>query len=121
MEGTQSKPTTIDEYIAQFPEDVQQILQKVRAVIKEAAPGATEKISYQMPAYYLNGYLVYFAAWKTHIGFYPAGAGIETFDNEIAAYKRSKGAVQFPLDKPIPYDLISRITKFRVEQNLAKK
>ena len=118
MENKKSQPTTIDEYIAQFPEDVQQILLKIRAVIKESAPGAVEKISYQMPAFYQNGNLVYFAAWKRHIGFYPAGAGIEAFQEELSAYKWAKGSLQFPLDKPIPYDLISRIVKFRVAQNL---
>jgi uncharacterized protein YdhG (YjbR/CyaY superfamily) len=120
MEGKSDKPTTIDEYIAQCPEDVQPILAKVRAVIKESAPGAVEKISYQMPAFYLKGNLVYFGAHKNHIGFYPTGSGIEAFKEELSDYKWSKGAVQFPLDQPIPYDLISRIVKFRVAQNLKK-
>lgn len=108
------QPTTIDEYIAQFPEDVQEILSQIRAVVREAAPQATEKISYQMPTFYLNGNLVHFAAHPRHIGFYPTPAGIEAFKDELSGYKSSKGAVQFPLDRPIPYDLISRIVKFRV-------
>lgn len=112
---------TIDEYIAQFPEEIQAILQKIRAVIREAAPDATEKISYQMPTFYLNGNLVHFAAFKTHIGFYPVPSGIEKFKEELSQYKGGKGSVQFPLDKPIPYDLIRRITLFRVEENLQSK
>jgi uncharacterized protein YdhG (YjbR/CyaY superfamily) len=117
MEGKKG-PTTIDEYISQFPEDVQHILVKIRAVIKESAPEAVEKISYQMPAFYLNGYLVYFGAHQRHIGFYPTSSGIEAFKAELSAYKWAKGSVQFPLDKPIPYELISQIVKFRVAENL---
>ena len=109
---------SIDEYIAQFPEDIQAILQQIRSVIKEAAPEATEKISYQMPTFYLKGNLVHFAAFKSHIGFYPVPSGIEKFKEELSQYKGGKGSVQFPLDKPIPYDLIRRITIFRVEENL---
>jgi len=120
MDSNKAKPTTIDEYIAQCPEDVQQILQKVRAVIHEAAPDAVEKISYQMPSFYLKGSLVWFAAFKNHIGFYPAPTGIEAFAEEIAPYKHAKGTIQFPLDQPIPYDLIRRIVEFRVAENLKK-
>jgi uncharacterized protein YdhG (YjbR/CyaY superfamily) len=120
MEGKKSRPTTIDEYIAQFPADVQQILVKVRAVIRESAPAAVEKISYQMPGFDLNGSLVWFAAHEHYIGLYPTGSGIEAFKEELATYKSSKGAVQFPLDKPIPYELISKIVKFRVAENLKK-
>ena len=109
---------SIDEYIAQFPEDIQAILQQIRSVIKEAAPEATEKISYQMPTFYLKGNLVHFAAFKSHIGFYPVPSGIEKFKEELSQYKSGKGSAQFPLDKPIPYDLIRRITLFRVEENL---
>lgn len=109
---------SIDEYIAQFPEDIQAILQQIRSVIKDAAPDATEKISYQMPTFYLKGNLVHFAAFKTHIGFYPVPSGIEKFKEELSQYKSGKGSAQFPLDKPIPYDLIRRITLFRVEENL---
>lgn len=109
---------TTDEYIAQFPPDVREILQNLRAVIKEAAPEATEKISYQMPTFYLNGNLVHFAAYARHIGFYPAPSGIEAFKEELSPYKGAKGSVQFPLDKPLPMDLISRIVRFRVSENI---
>jgi len=112
--------TTIDEYIAQFPEDVQHILVKIRAVIKESAPEAVEKISYQIPCFYLNGNLVYFGAFRHHIGFYPTSSGTEAFKEELSAYKWSKGSVQFPLDKPMPYELISKIVKYRVAENLKK-
>ena len=99
---------------------MQPILVKIRAVIKESAPEAVEKISYQMPAFYLNGDLVWFGAYKHHIGFYPIPSGIEAFKQELSAYKRAKGSVQFPLDKPIPYDLIRKIVKYRVAENLKK-
>jgi len=112
--------TTTDEYIAQFPPDVREILQNLRAVIKEAAPEATEKISYQMPTFYLNGNLVHFAAYARHIGFYPAPSGIEAFKEELSPYKGAKGSVQFPLDKPLPIDLIGRIVRFRVSENIKK-
>lgn len=112
--------TTIDEYIALFPEDVQMKLRELRAVIKAAAPEAGEKISYQMAAFTLHGILVYFAAFKNHIGFYPAPRGIEQFKDELSAYKGSKGTVQFQLDEPIPYDLVTKIVKFRVKENLEK-
>ncbi len=112
--------TTVDEYIEQFPTEIREKLQQIRAVIKEAAPEATEKIGYQMPAFYLNGSLVYFAAFKHHIGFYPAPRGIEVFKEELSQYKGAKGSVQFPLDKPLPLDLISRIVKFRVAENMKK-
>lgn len=114
----QAPSQTIDEYIAQFPEDVKEILEQIRLVIREAAPDATEKISYQMPTFYFHGNLVHFAAFKTHIGFYPVPSGIEKFKEELSQYKGGKGSVQFPLDQPIPYDLIRRITLFRVEENL---
>ena len=109
--------TSIDEYIAQYPENIQQILQKIRSVIQEAAPDASEKISYQMPTFFLNGNLVHFAAFKSHIGFYPVPSGIEKFQDELSQYKGGKGSVQFPLDEQIPYDLIRRVTLFRVEEN----
>ena len=120
MEPNIGQPATIDEYIARFPADVQQILARVNAVIKESAPEAVEKMSYGMPGYVLRGYLVGFAAHQRHIGFYPTPSGIEAFETELSAYKRSKGAVQFPLDSPIPDDLISTIVKFRVAENLKK-
>jgi len=115
-----SAPTTIDEYIAGFPPDVQEILQKIRAVIREAAPGAQETIKYRMPTFTLQGNLVHFAAFKKHIGFYPVPSGIEKFKDELARYVGGKGSVQFPLSQPIPYDLIRRIVQFRVQENLAK-
>ncbi|MBN1372776.1 MAG: DUF1801 domain-containing protein [Anaerolineaceae bacterium] len=111
---------TIDDYIAQFPEEVQKTLRELRAVIRAAAPDAEEKISYQMPTFYLNGNLVHFAAYKNHIGFYPAPSGIEHFKEELSGYAGAKGSVQFPLDQPIPFDLIMRITEFRAEENRAK-
>lgn len=113
-------PENFDQYIAGFPVDVQEILEKIRSTIHEAAPDAEEKISYQMPTFTLEGNLVHFAAYKHHIGFYPAPSGIGKFKKEISAYKWAKGSVQFPLDQPIPYDLISRITSFRVTENLAR-
>jgi uncharacterized protein YdhG (YjbR/CyaY superfamily) len=121
MEENKGQPTTIDEYIAQYPEDVQRILIKIREVIKESAPGAVEKISYQMPTFYLNGNLVHFAAHPHHIGFYPTPSGIEAFKDEISAYKWAKGSVQFPLDEPMPYELIGEIVAFRVRENLKQK
>jgi uncharacterized protein YdhG (YjbR/CyaY superfamily) len=110
----------IDDYIAAFPPDIQQILEKVRATIRNAAPDAQETISYAIPTFTLKGNLVHFAAFKKHIGFYPAPTGIEQFENETAAYKAGKGSLQFPLDQPIPYDLISKIVAFRVKENLGK-
>jgi uncharacterized protein YdhG (YjbR/CyaY superfamily) len=119
MKTGQSVPQTIDEYIAGFPPDVQEILQKIRKTVHEAAPDATEKISYQMPTFYLQGNLVHFAGFKEHIGFYPVPTGIEKFKKELSVYKQGKGSVQFPLDQPIPYGLITKIVKFRVKENLA--
>ena len=116
----QTAPKTIDEYIAGFPPDVQAILQKIRLTIRKAAPGAEETIKYQMPTFMLNGNLVYFAGFKNHVGFYPIPTGIEKFKKELAAYKQGKGSIQFPLDQPIPYGLISKIVKFRVKENLAR-
>ena len=120
MEKEKTAPATIDAYIAQYPQDVQQILQKIRAAIKEAAPQAVEKFSYQMPGFAFHGALVWFAVHTRHIGFYPTGTGIEAFKNELSTYKTSKGAIQFPLDQPIPYDLIRRIVKFKVAENMKK-
>ncbi|MGD1119514.1 MAG: DUF1801 domain-containing protein [Dehalococcoidales bacterium] len=116
----ESQYQTVDEYIKAFPEDVQAILRKMRQTIRLAAPEAKEMISYRMPAYKLNGVLVYFAAYKSHLGFYPTASGIEAFKKELAPYKTSKGAVQFPLDSPVPYALVTRIVKFKVQENLAK-
>jgi uncharacterized protein YdhG (YjbR/CyaY superfamily) len=111
---------TIDDYIDTFPEDVQGILQELRQTIRDAAPHAKEAISYQMPTFKLNGNLVHFAAYKKHIGFYPAPSGIEAFKEELAPYKFSKGAIQFPIEQPIPHDLVSKIVQFRVSEQLNK-
>lgn len=110
----------IDKYIANFPNEVQEILERIRATIREAAPDAEETISYQMPTFRLNGNLVHFAAYKKHIGFYPTPSGIEKFKKELAAYQSAKGSVQFPLDRPIPYELIGKIVAFRARENLAR-
>ncbi|MDF2659360.1 MAG: hypothetical protein K0Q94_2151 [Paenibacillus sp.] len=120
MERDKATFATIDDYISQFPPEVQDILRTLRNVIKEAAPEAKEKISYQMPTFVLHGNLVHFAAYKNHIGFYPAPSGIEAFQQELAAYKGAKGSVQFPIDKPLPYDLIRRIVQYRVAENVKK-
>lgn len=120
MESSKVGFTSIDEYIATFPEETQKILEQIRATIKAAAPEAQEKISYQMPTFFLKGNLVHFAGYKTHIGFYPTPSGIENFKNELSSYEQAKGSVQFPLDQPIPYDLISKMVAFRVKENLAK-
>ncbi len=120
MKTAPTAPKTIDEYIADFPPDVQEILEKIRQTIRKAAPDAEETISYQMPTFKLKGNLVYFAAFKKHIGFYPIPTGVEKFKKELAVYEQGKGSVQFPLDQPIPYGLISRIVKFRVKENLAR-
>jgi uncharacterized protein YdhG (YjbR/CyaY superfamily) len=111
---------SIDEYISGFPANVQEKLIEIRETIKRAAPGAREKISYQMPTLELNGNLVHFAAYPNHLGFYPAPSGINAFKNELTGFKNSKGAIQFPLDKPLPLDLISSIVSFRVKENLEK-
>jgi uncharacterized protein YdhG (YjbR/CyaY superfamily) len=120
MRTNQTAPRNIDEYIADFPQDVQEILEKVRMTIREAAPDAEETISYQMPTFTLKGNLVHFAAYKKHVGLYPAPSGIEEFKKDLSVYGEGKGTVRFPLDKPIPFDLISRIVKFRVKENLAR-
>ncbi len=109
---------TMDEYIKTFPKDVQGILEKMRQTIRKVAPEATEAISYQMPTFKLNGKnLVHFAAFKNHIGFYPIPSGIEAFKKELSPYKQGKGSVQFPIDRPIPYDLVKKIVIFRVKEN----
>jgi len=120
MQSNPTPPKTIDEYIAACPADVQEILEKIRATIREAAPAAEETISYQMPTFSLYGNLVHFAAFKSHIGFYPIPTGIENFKKELSTYKTGKGSVQFPLDQPMPYDLIRKIVEFRVEENMKK-
>lgn len=112
-------PENIDDYIERFPNDVQKILQKIRKTIQKTAPEAVEAISYQIPTFKLNGNLIHFAAYARHIGLYPRPRGVKEFEKEIARYEGGKGTLQFPLDEPIPYDLITRITKYRVQQNVA--
>lgn len=118
MKGQQAK--NIDEYIASYPADVQELLQTIRATIQAAAPDATEAIKYGIPTFVLNGNLVHFGGYKNHIGFYPAPMGIEAFKEETAKYETGKGTLQFPIDKPLPLDLISRIVKYRAARNLEK-
>jgi uncharacterized protein YdhG (YjbR/CyaY superfamily) len=118
MKTNEAVTKDIDAYIASFPEDVRAILEKVRATIRKAAPGAEETISYRIPTFTLNGNLVHFAAFKNHIGFYPGPTGIEAFKEELSAYEGAKGSVRFPLDQPIPLGLISKIVKFRVKESL---
>lgn len=115
------KPTTINEYIALFPKETQTRLKQLRTTIKKAAPKAEEVISYSMPAFTLKGRLVYFAAYKNHIGFYPMTTAIAAFKKELSVYKGAKGSVQFPLDKPLPLGLITKMIKFRVKENLMKE
>src|SRR4051812_23387345 len=116
----ENKFSDMDSYIQSLPEPTREILEKVRSTIKLAAPDAEEAISYQMPTFKLAGNLVHFAAFKNHIGFYPAPSGIESFKEELSPYKTSKGAAQFPIDKPLPLSLVSKIVKYRVKQNLEK-
>lgn len=120
MPEKKEKLATIDEYIDTFPKEVQRILHALRQTIREAAPQAKEAISYQMPTFKLNGNLVHFAAYKNHIGFYPAPSGIEAFQEELAPYRFSKGAIQFPIAEPIPHDLVRKIVQFRVTEQLSK-
>ena|SRR6266478_3870471 len=120
MREKHAAPRNIGEYTNGFPQGVRAILEKIRSTIKNAAPGAEEAISYQIPTFKLKGKLVHFAAFNRHIGFYPTSSGIAKFKAELAAYKSAKGSVQFPLDQAIPYKLISRIVKFRVKENLER-
>jgi uncharacterized protein YdhG (YjbR/CyaY superfamily) len=112
-----TKPNNIDEYIAGFPKEIQGILEQVRATIKEAAPGAKETIKYAMPSFTLKGNLVYFAAFKNHVGFYPVPTGIKEFEDDFSHYKTGKGSIQFPFDKPMPLGLITKIVQFRIEES----
>jgi uncharacterized protein YdhG (YjbR/CyaY superfamily) len=114
------KAENIDQYISTFPESTQKLLELIRSTIHKAAPEAQETISYAIPTFTLNGNLVHFAGYQHHIGFYPGAAGIATFKDALSIYKNAKGSVQFPLDKPMPLELITKIVAFRVEQNLAK-
>lgn len=120
MDGNKITFETIDQYISNYPPEIQDILEKIRGVIKVAAPEATEKISYQMPTFVLLGNLVHFAAYKNHIGLYPAPSGIEAFKQQLSPYKGAKGSIRFPLDEPIPYELIGEIVKYRVAENIEK-
>ena len=120
MKAKQKLPTTIDEYIADFPKDVQERLQKVRTAIQKAVPRAEEKIAYGIPTFVLNGNLIHFAGYQNHIGLYPGSKPIEEFKEELSKYRLSKGTVQLPLDEPLPIGLIGRITKFCVKRNLEK-
>ena len=115
-----SKPNNIDEYIATFPTDIQEILEQVRATVKKAAPEAKEAIKYAMPTFILNGNLVHFAAFKNHIGLYPTPGGIEAFQKELSVYKTAKGSIQFPLQQPMPLDLITKIVQYRVKENVKR-
>ena len=115
-----TKAENIDDYMLQFPKDIQKLLKQMRSTIKKAAPKAEEAMKYGIPTFVLNGNLVHFAAYKNHVGFYPAPSGLLAFKKEIARYKSSKGAVQFPIEEPLPLDLISKIVKFRVAENSAK-
>jgi uncharacterized protein YdhG (YjbR/CyaY superfamily) len=121
METDQNEQNVIDAYIQKTPEDVQKILQKVREVIKKAAPDAQETIKYGIPTFTLAGNLVHFGAYKDHIGFYPAPSGIEEFKEALSVYQSGKGTIRFPLDQPIPFDLIREVVLFRVQENLNKK
>ena len=116
MKKADRSPQSIDEYIAGFPSDVQEILKQIRTTIKKAAPDAEEAIKYQIPTFVMNGNLVHFAAFKNHIGFYPTSSGIEAFKDELSRYQSAKGSVQFPIDEPIPLKLIEKIVKFRVKE-----
>lgn len=118
MEENKVTPQSIEEYILQYSPEIQEILQRLRKVIKESAPDAKEKISWRMPTFELHGNLVHFAAFKNHIGFYPSPSGIDNFKHELSEYKGAKGSIQFPLKKPMPYELISKIVKFRVAENI---
>jgi uncharacterized protein YdhG (YjbR/CyaY superfamily) len=117
MSAARSKPASIDDYIAGFPPQIRRRLLEMRAIIRNHAPMAEEKISYQMPTFYLEGNLVHFAAFKAHIGFYPTASGIAAFEDRLSSYNHSKGAVQFPLERPLPVKLIGQIVRYRVRQN----
>lgn len=120
MTPDKKNPASIDEYISTFPENTRQILEKVRTTIKKAAPDAGETINYQIPTFTLQGNLVHFAGYKNHIGFYPTPSGIEAFKEELSVFEGAKGSVQFPIDKPMPLALITKIVKFRVKENVER-
>jgi len=120
MKTARTEPKTIDEYMASFPHEVQDLLEKIRRTIRKAAPDAEEGIKYQIPTFIFKGNLVHFAAFKNHIGFYPTPTGIEKFKDELSVYESAKGSVRFPLNDPIPFALIEKIVKFRVRENLER-
>jgi uncharacterized protein YdhG (YjbR/CyaY superfamily) len=120
MKKSRARFETTDAYIATFPKDVQEILEKLRRVIKESAPRAEEAIRYGIPTFRLNGNLVHFAAYKNHVGFYPTSSPIPVFKKELSSYKQGRGTIQFPIDKPIPFGLVKKIVKFRVKENSKK-
>ena len=115
MKTDSNSPQTIEEYIAGFPPEIQAILQQIRSIIRETVPNIEEAMAYQMPTFRLHGNLVHFAAFKNHIGFYPTPSGVEAFPDELTLYQHAKGSIRFPLDQPIPYDLIRKIVKFRAK------
>lgn len=121
MEESGKTAASIDEYIAAFEPRIREILERIRKTVREAAPEATEKISYQMPTFYLYGNLVHFAAFKNHIGFYPTPSAIGEFAAELSKYETATGSIRFPLDEPLPYDLVRRIVKYRIEENVRKE
>ncbi len=121
MKPDTASPDSIDSYIASFPKHIQVILQRIRSIVKEVAPDAEEAIKYQIPTFVLNGNIVHFAAFQKHIGFYPTPSGIEQFKEELSGFCSAKGSVQFPLESPMPYTLIKKIVKFRVNENLQKQ
>ncbi|MBS1913077.1 MAG: DUF1801 domain-containing protein [Bacteroidetes bacterium] len=120
MPTDNTEPKSIDEYIAGFPQNIQNILNEIRATIRKAAPDAEEAIKYQMPTFTLNGNLVHFAVFKKHIGFYPAPSGVPEFEEELADYKGTKSSAHFPLDRPIPFDLIRKIVEYRVQRKMKR-
>jgi uncharacterized protein YdhG (YjbR/CyaY superfamily) len=121
MTASEKKIKTIDEYIALFPEDVQDVLEKLCQVIRESVPAAEETINYQIPTFKLKGNLVHFAAFKNHIGFYPTPSAIVAFKKELSPYEKAKGSIKFPIDKPIPFDLVRQIVKYRVQELQGKE
>jgi uncharacterized protein YdhG (YjbR/CyaY superfamily) len=120
MSETRPKFNNIDEYVRSFPKATQVLLEQMRETIRKSAPEAEETINYGIPTFTLKGNLVHFAAFRNHIGFYPTPSGIGTFKEELSAYENAKGSVKFPIEKPLPFDLITRIVQFRVKENLQK-
>ena len=120
VKASKKRFKTIDEYIATFPENVQDILEELRKTIRDSAPNAKETISYQIPTFKLNGNLVHFAAFKNHVGFYPTPSAINEFKKELSQYEVAKGSIKFPINEPVPLDLVVRIVNYRVKENLKK-